>query len=192
MLPIPVYILAGGKSSRFGSDKARALVDGLPLIARVASMVRPMASRVTVVADLRDKYADVGLRTIADTEPGKGPLGGLATALGDLHPDENWLLLVSCDLLLIRSEWLAALSSTAHPPATAFRGQYWEPLLALYHRSIGPAVRAQLATGNRAMQRLLDATAATAVPLPSDWPITLQANTPSDLQRFICNQAPQE
>jgi molybdopterin-guanine dinucleotide biosynthesis protein A len=192
MVPFPVYILAGGKSSRFGSDKARALVDGLPLITRVASMVRPMASRVTVVADLRDKYADIGLRTIADTEPGQGPLGGLATALGDLQPGEDWLLLVSCDLLLIRSEWIAALSATARPPATAFKGQYWEPLLALYHRSIGPTVAAQLATGHRAMQRLLDATTATALPLPSDWPITPQANTPADLQRFICNQGSEE
>lgn len=184
MIPLPVYILAGGKSSRFGSDKARALVDGMPLIARIAAGAHPFASRITIVADRIDKYADLGLRTIPDVEPGQGPLGGLATALDDLPAGDNWLLLLSCDLLTVQIAWIEALATIAHPPAAAFRGQFWEPLLAVYHRSIRPAVARQMAAGNRAMQRLLDETAATALPLPIDWPAILQANTPADLRQF--------
>jgi molybdopterin-guanine dinucleotide biosynthesis protein A len=82
MKPIPVYLLAGGRSSRFGSDKARAELAGVPLILRLAHQVEPVASPLVVVADRRDKYLDLGLTTIADALPGLGPLGGLLTACG--------------------------------------------------------------------------------------------------------------
>ena len=98
---MPVYILAGGRSSRFGSDKARALLDGEPLVARLARQIEPVARRVTVVAEAADTYADLGLRTIADRRPGLGPLAGLEAALLDAtNPPKStadWLILLSCD-----------------------------------------------------------------------------------------------
>ena len=66
MEKVPVYILAGGKSSRFGQDKARVQLHGQPLLLHTARMVQAFASSITVVANAVDKYADLGLRTIAD------------------------------------------------------------------------------------------------------------------------------
>src|SRR5437879_3536860 len=101
---IPVYILAGGKSRRFGSDKARAILDGKPLILHVADALRPIASSLTVVADISGKYDDLALTTITDLQPGLGPLGGLFTALNDCrHP---WLLLAPCDFAGIQPRWI--------------------------------------------------------------------------------------
>ena len=74
-------VLAGGQATRFGSDKARAMLDGEPLIARLVKRVQPHASRITVVADVAGKYDDLGLTTIADDVPGRGPVGGLLAAL---------------------------------------------------------------------------------------------------------------
>lgn len=71
---VPVYILAGGRSSRFGSDKARAALHGRPMIVRIAELLRPVAESMIVVAEQSDKYADLGLLTIADAIPGQGPL----------------------------------------------------------------------------------------------------------------------
>ncbi len=181
---IPAYILAGGKSSRFGSDKAVALFAGRPLIQRLADAVRPHVDRVVVVAERMDKYAHLGLRTIADLEPGLGPMGGLLTALGDCTDDE-WLFLLACDLLSINPDWLGILRKhrTRTSQVVAFKPDRWQPLLALYKTSIRPLVLKQVRSSDRSMQSILSQVDVAEAPVPLDWPIVLQANTPDDLRK---------
>ena len=184
MNTLTAYILAGGKSSRFGSDKALAIVDGQPLVRRISERVRPQVSNVTVIAERKDKYADLGLRTLADLEPGLGPLGGLHTALSDVAP-EGWLLLLSCDLLALEPAWLDILLQQVTPTAraVAFKPDFWQPLFALYHTSLRETVRTRLASKDRSLQSLLRDVGAIAAPLPADWPAQLQANKPQDLPK---------
>ena len=108
MTKLPVYILAGGRSSRFGQDKARAIVDGNPLIIQVATSLQQISSRTKVIADSKDKYNDLGLDTIADDIPGKGPISGLHKAINDLQANDgdSWFLLAACDLVQIKSTWI--------------------------------------------------------------------------------------
>jgi len=183
MTELPVYILAGGRSSRFGSDKARATLHGRPLLSHVATMLEPVASHITVVADRIDKYDDLGFRTIADRKPGVGPLGGLHAALGDLPADGDWLLLCSCDALVIRSAWLRQLTNaiTDDRDAVAFRGHRWQPMPALYAHWAAPRVSQQIERDQRSMQALLHRLNAASVPIPEDWPEHWQANRPADL-----------
>jgi molybdenum cofactor guanylyltransferase len=185
---LPVFILAGGRSSRFGTDKARAQFDGRPLILHVARMLEPAASHITVVADVADKYADLELPTIADDEPGHGPLGGLVTALRALR-DSEALMLCSCDAVVVREPWLRALlthraAADERIEAVAFRGPHWQPMPALYHRTILPRALRHMGEGRRRMQDLLDAAVTAALPLPDDWPARWQVNTPTDLAGF--------
>ena len=63
---LPVYILAGGKSSRLGRDKAMVEIGGEPLLVRVIRSLEPVAASVTVVADRLGKYRNLGIETIAD------------------------------------------------------------------------------------------------------------------------------
>ena len=179
---LPVYLLAGGRSSRFGSDKARADAGGKPLLLRVAESVASRAEAVSAVADRAGKYDDLGIRTIADPAPGLGPIGGLLAALDDLR-EKRWFVLLSCDWLGIEAAWLDLLAARARPGlrAVAFRHAHWEPLLALYHPSIRPAVERQVRAGDRAMWRLLEASRAIAVPVPPDWAKARQVNRPGDL-----------
>jgi molybdopterin-guanine dinucleotide biosynthesis protein A len=186
---IPVYIFAGGRSSRFGSDKARALLDGQPLIARIAAAFQPIASRTIVVSDAADRYADLALTTIADGQPGMGPMGALQTALAALSPAEEWLLAVSCDLVVVEPSWVGTLLAHREPGAlaVAFRESGdkagWQPLLTLYHRDIAATVDSCIAAGRRSMRKLLDKVPTVAAPLPADWPAMLQINTREDLAR---------
>jgi molybdenum cofactor guanylyltransferase len=182
---MPVYILAGGRSSRFGSDKARAELMGRPLIVRVAQAVEQFASRITVVADRQEKYQDLGLATIADLRPGLGPIAGLQTALHDVG-DPGWILLASCDLLEVRPAWIQTLLSDCRPGAdvVAFRGDRWEPLLALYHTDVLPVVDQQIDRRQWAMWRLIESARPIAAVLPADWPAVPQANTPQDLEAY--------
>ncbi len=70
-------ILGGGRSSRFGSDKALATLDGRALIDRVAAALAPQVDALIVVG--RDHP---GLTAVADRPaPDLGPLGGIAGAL---------------------------------------------------------------------------------------------------------------
>lgn len=184
---VPAYILAGGLSRRFGRDKARATLGGVPLVRRIAEGLAPAVGRVTVVADREAKYADLGLTTLADHQPGQGPLGGLARALTDLREqaDGPWLLLASCDLVEAKPAWVAQLIAAARDDSRAvvFGGERWEPLFALYHQAAEPVVAEQLAAGRRAMHALLARLAPVVLPLPDDWPAVAQVNTPAELER---------
>lgn len=185
MYRVPAYILAGGKSSRFGSDKARAILDNEPLILHVRWLLEAFASSLTVIADKPDKYTDLGLRTIADLEPGLGPLAGLQTAINDLPQDQPWLLLCSCDAIIIKPQWLRQLLGARKEgiDAVAFRGldNKWQPMPALYAAHALPRIDAQLATDQRSLQQLLDKANTAKLRTPPDWPPLWQINTPHDL-----------
>ena len=180
---VPAYILAGGQSSRFGSDKARAVVHDKPLILHVAESIRPVSSSITAVADRRNKYADLGLRTIADSVANMGPLGGLLTALQDAQDD--WLLLVSCDWLGLRTAWMELLVNLPRTDVSvvAFRDRRWQPFPALFRKDVLDRVREQLNHRDRSfsLQNLMDAVRTRGLPCPSDWHKAVQINTPSCL-----------
>jgi len=87
--------LAGGQSTRFGSDKALALLDGRPLIEHAAAALAPHVEKLVVCG-----RSDPRWTCLPDQPaPGMGPLGGLAAAL--LHArDEGFdgVLSTGCDM----------------------------------------------------------------------------------------------
>jgi len=183
----PLYLLAGGESRRFGSDKALARVAGLSLLEHVARSLSSAASAVYVVADQPGKYAPQGFATIGDLAPHEGPLGGIATALS--HRGEGWALVAPCDLLGLRSEWfsaLAALALRSEPcDAAAFRAGEWEPLPALYHTRALPAARSLMCSPARSLRFFLDRVRAVPAPLPAEWNRVRRVTTPSDLESSV-------
>ncbi len=185
---LPVYIVAGGQSKRFGSDKARALVGGVPMICRVAEALGPVAEFVKVVAASAGAYDDLGLTTIADSRLGMGPMGGLETALSDrvARFGEGWLLLACCDLAEPDAGMARVLIEHISRDAqvVAYKGERWEPLFALYHSSILSRVRRQLDADQRAMWRLVEGAEPVAVSLPDGILGIAQMNTHDDLDRF--------
>lgn len=178
--PIPAYILAGGRSSRFGSDKARAALMGAPLILHQAEALHHRAHPIFAVAREPDQYADLGLTTIPDILPDQGPLGGLRTAL--THRARGWIILTSCDLIDLNLDWLDALAAARalHPnaPAIVFRDDRWQPFPGLYHTRL---LNIEHAWRTGSLQQLLNASAAHAISAPNHPPIR-QANTLEDLR----------
>ncbi len=187
---VAVYISAGGASSRFGRDKARAaLPDGQTLIEHVAAALAPIAETITVVADRADKFADLGLRTIADQRPGLGPLSGLHAALTD-NAHNAWFFYIACDFVGFNHRWIEALLSAAEAApdacAVAFRSPtHWEPVFALYNRRIVTQVIDAFDQEQRALWRLLDQVEAIALPLPEGWQRAKSINTPQDLDTYV-------
>ncbi len=179
----PLYLLAGGRSSRFGDNKARALWRGQPLIAALAKSLAPSVKSITVVAATADAYADIGFRTIADLAPGQGPLGGLQAALHD-NTTDAWLAVVACDWAGVRPEWLELLmaAATLDTQCVCFGKKYEpDPLFALYHATARAQVDQRMEVGTRAMRGLVGTLRHRILPPPPGWDEAVNVNRQEDL-----------
>jgi molybdenum cofactor guanylyltransferase len=179
---LPLYVLAGGHSSRFGSDKALADIEGRPLIAHVVEQFGLWTNAVTVVADHLGKYDFLGFRTIADRQPHLGPVGGLLAALNDCP--SQWLLLAACDALVLDSAAIDRLvgEPRADCQAIAFKGERWEPLPALFEKSVLSVVNDDVERGSRSLWRLIEGVRHRAIPI-AHGPVVCQINTREELLR---------
>ncbi len=182
---VPVYILSGGKSTRFGKDKATAIYKGIPLILHIAKSIQPIAETITIVADRPKKYDNLGLRTIGDTIKWKGPIGGLQAAIMDYNHD-GWFFLTSCDLLGIRLKWLQELLLVPRDNACiiAYKSNIWEPLFTLYHTSVINVVNHTLSVEGAALWKIFENVTCINLPYPDDWNSSLNINTQKDLEYY--------
>jgi molybdopterin-guanine dinucleotide biosynthesis protein A len=76
-LPVTVALLAGGKSSRMGTDKAFVRVLGRPLIEDILAQVDGLGAETLIVTNRPDDYRYLGLPLFGDVLPDKGALGGI-------------------------------------------------------------------------------------------------------------------
>ena len=107
-------VLAGGRSSRFGSDKLAAEIDGRSLLELAVESVVAVATDVLVVCAPDDERplptAVVPIRRVADPEPFGGPLVGLRSGLEVAA--EPIVVVVGGDMPSIRPEVLGLLIRT--------------------------------------------------------------------------------
>ncbi len=70
---INAFVIAGGKSRRFGRDKALYPVDGVPLIERVLSVLGEVFTEIAIIADDNDRFSGLGIPCHTDIVKGWGP-----------------------------------------------------------------------------------------------------------------------
>ena len=153
-------ILAGGRSRRFGEDKARYEVDGRAMIERVVDTVATVAQPVLVsVGERSNSFA--GLRNVgyvADDYKDAGPLAGLHAGLQKAQTP--WLLALACDMPFLEVETLRTLLAARTPAADAIVARTPDgrrhPLCACYHARTLPVVIQQLQKGRFALRTLLE------------------------------------
>lgn len=165
-------VLAGGRSSRFGSDKARALMaDGRSLLDHAVAALAPHVEAVAVCG-----RAVEGLLSLADRPaPDLGPLGGLAAALH--HARERGfdaVLTTGCDMPVFPARLAAALIDNA--PAV-LQGQ---PLAGCWPVGFSDALDAHLAaTEDRSIRAWVSRAGARTITLPDM--VLPNINRPADL-----------
>jgi molybdopterin-guanine dinucleotide biosynthesis protein A len=159
---LAAFVLAGGKSSRMGSDKALLEIAGEPLILRTVRLASTVASSNVRVVGGAQRFAHLAIETIEDDSPDHGPLGGIATALRATAAE--WNLILACDLPYLTREWLeflvaragnAAHSTDAVVPAT--RHQNYEPLCAVYRKCCATDAASAVASGHLRVQEFVAA-----------------------------------
>jgi molybdopterin-guanine dinucleotide biosynthesis protein A len=129
-------ILAGGKSSRMGTDKGLQELWGKPLINYAIQSLSGLCSAI-LISTSSDAYQSFGCKTVADEIPGIGPMGGIYSALKQSKTEKN--LVLSCDLPFVSVELLSYIlkSSEGYQVAVPWQGsQHYEPLCGFYHLSI--------------------------------------------------------
>ncbi len=147
---VTLAVLAGGESRRMGRNKALLPINGRPLILHIIERLRPLADEVIVVARSPAPYTFLHVPIAIDRYPGAGPLAGLHAALSAARGE--WVMLVACDMPLVRAEVFAyLLSLTSNVDVVMPRvGGREEPLHALYRRATClPPVEEALAAGQR-------------------------------------------
>lgn len=95
-------ILAGGKSSRMGGDKAFTLLSGRPLVEIVINKLSPLFKDLIIITNKPFLYKKYGLRTKDDILKDRGPLGGIYTGLLSSYNMYNFI--VACDMPFINQD----------------------------------------------------------------------------------------
>lgn len=141
------YVLAGGKSSRMGQDKALLELAGKPLVLLAVEKLRRVCAEVHILGNRPEleAYAPV----IRDRHKGCGPLGGIEAAL--LHSTKDWNLFMAVDMPFLPTGflhgWVSRVIGREHARVALFTVDGMpQPALCLVHREMAPFV-------SRAMER---------------------------------------
>lgn len=191
MTSLAAVILAGGRSSRMGHDKALISVGGETLIQRTCRIALHCSDRVDVVTPWPDRYRSVLPNTVGfipeTPSPGQagafqGPLMALITALSVLQarPEQSpaWVLALACDLpnlsAAVLATWRDQLANLEpHYLAYLPKGQQrWEPLCGFYRVTALESMQEYAATGGRSLQAWLNQQAMPGrIPTPRRFPL---------------------
>ena len=180
-------LLAGGKSSRFGSDKALVKIGSVELWQRQFFLLRALdPHEIFVAASKPPSWIDDQLQFVCDVMPSAGPLSGVAAALSACATSHLFVLAI--DLPQMTAEFLRSLVdlSSENCGAVPRRNGFFEPLAAIYPRSCRALADRQLRGGKFMMQDFVRAALGENLLIernvePSEEPFFTNMNTPDDL-----------
>ena len=176
-----VFVLAGGRSSRMGSDKALLPIGHRNLLQLTLDKARQLALQPVVVGS-RSRYDQYG-EVIEDVIPGCGPLGGIHAALNATQTDLN--LILSVDMPLLTTDflrWLLQLASANCALAIVPEAEgRFQPLCSVYRRAAQPEVERALRMRDYKVDRLFSLLPTRFIP-QSEW---LAAGFPPDIFRNV-------
>lgn len=174
-------VLAGGRSSRFGSNKALFAPDGETLINKAVDLLRPLVKEVVVSASHANAgaYAFLGLDIVEDQHSDCGPLGGLEALLD--RCSTRWLLILTCDMPCVDSDMLRTMIDHVKQSGGSFENRNlpqaiaWRrsdgsvsPFPLLIEKDALSVLRSRMNSGRRSMKGLLGALNTYYIIVPSD------------------------
>jgi molybdenum cofactor guanylyltransferase len=157
-MSISGLIIAGGRSTRFGSDK-RALrlwgSEGPTLLEHTIALLAPLCDEVIVVLNDPERWPDLAVRTVADAYPAAGPLAGMYAGLCAARSAAA--LVVAADMPLLNPALLKALIDYAavYDALVPQSINGLEPLHAIYRQTCTTHLKTYLDQGGRAIHTFL-------------------------------------
>lgn len=188
---ITAIVLAGGKSSRMGKDKALLEIDDTPLLTRVCRIANECARQTYVVTPWIERYQNIlpaSCQAIAEPISegfANAPLTGFALGMEPIETE--WVLLLACDLPFLTSsqvkQWSQGLA-TVLPSEIAFLPRStkgWEPLCGFYRRNCKALLDTYINNGGRSFQSWLAQHRVREISV-GDRTSLFNCNTPQDWQ----------
>jgi molybdopterin-guanine dinucleotide biosynthesis protein A len=155
------------------------------MIEHIVSQLRPHFDQILISADGKAKYSFPGVEVIADEVEGRGPLGGIASALKASANELNFV--VACDIpeidmAVVRTMLRDGREFEAVVPMSG-AAQY-EPLFAVYKKDVVGGIEAALLTGN---YRIMDALSVCRIKYVDlgDGEVIKNLNTMRDYEEFV-------
>lgn len=151
---VTTSILAGGKSTRMGTDKAFVEFEGRTLLARALDLGRSVGADVRIIGS-KEKFASFA-SVVEDVFRGCGPLAGIHAALLASPTDLNLILAVDTpfisraflEYMIEQSKQASELAVVPHCDG------HWQPLCAIYRREFAVAAENALRAGQNKIDPL--------------------------------------
>lgn len=183
-------ILAGGKSSRMGFNKALLQVEGTPLIRILIDRILPITKRILISSNDAADYGFLNFPVIPDRYPDYGPLAGLHAAM--LEHIAPLYLVLACDLPNLQTQVMRNLLAFAEGFDAAIPRSgngMAHPLCAVYRRTCLPTIEIALQQGEKkVITTFLDSTLHIGWIAPKEGQFDdadlANINTPEDLQKL--------
>jgi molybdopterin-guanine dinucleotide biosynthesis protein A len=153
-MQITGIILAGGKSTRMGTDKALIQIAGKTLLERVIEVCRPICSEI-IISSNNPEHDKSGYQIIPDEIHNCGPIGGIYSCLK--KSETNWNFIVSVDTPFVTSDFiqfLAGQTENCDVVVPVHSGEK-EPLIALYNKNCLREVQKQIEHREYKMHHLI-------------------------------------
>ncbi|MDF2654272.1 MAG: mobA2 [Bacillota bacterium] len=154
MQALTAIILAGGFSSRMNRDnKAFLKMGGESLIEIILKQVA-VFDEILIVSNTPQDYASLGVRTVTDIIPQKGPLGGIHSGL--THAKHNYSIVLPCDMPFIRAEVLLYLARQAegYDAVVPKLDDKYQPLCSVYSKACIDPIKCCLENDIRKITKL--------------------------------------
>ena len=179
-------VLAGGKSSRFGSDKALALYEGVSFLERALLFLRALNLEPIVVTRKDADYSFAKCAMVRDKLPDLGPLGGIYTAM-TIFKNITFLVL-TCDMPALTPSALSGLLAKHEPHCliTAYGTEDGsaQPFPAVYGPSLLGLIRKKIEQNNLSMRGLIEEVSAKKIiPWKGDTASFFNVNKKEDLKK---------
>jgi len=164
-------VLAGGKSSRMGSDKGLMIFNGKPLVKYSLELLSHFCENILISSN-NPEYKSFGFEVIADEVAGAGPVAGIATCLRQSKTSLN--LVLSCDMPLLDPVVFETIlkymegNTFVVPVDSSGRA---EPLCAFYNKSSLGIAEKLILDGTYRMTALFDEASVRYI-RPDDYPVS--------------------
>lgn len=183
-------ILAGGASSRMGSNKAFLLHRGGRIIEGIYRTLSELFEEVIVVTNTPQLYQFLPCPKVPDLYPGKGVLAGIHAALS--QSTEPAIFTVACDMPLLNGELIRHLAKLSQGVDVVMpkSDSGFEPLHAIYGKACLPALEELLKSGEQRVISLLpqvrvrEVSALEVALFDREFASFVNINTPDDYYRL--------
>jgi molybdopterin-guanine dinucleotide biosynthesis protein A len=178
-----VIVMAGGQSSRMGTDKSLLPINGRSMIEAICRQLVGNFEQILISAKEELAFAFLGFPIVKDKVCGQGPLMGLASALESSTNQLNFV--TACDIPYIDLRFVRRMLREAQnfDVVVPIRDDgRLEPLFAIYRKSVIPAINSVLSAGGRKMSDFFDRCNVKYIPL--DARNFANLNTITEYQQF--------